>query len=150
MWSFPHLRLRSWRLQRGLSWKLPHGWLYVTKCLAIRNKSETATVKCLFVVAAWYQPLAAKTLGKHSAQLSYALLRKVKDNIKFESFMELHKTPLSSSSELFPCSALKVPAEKLNQVLYNEVIQSAVTIDKGHKKPAKRAVFPVSMQEAVF
>ena len=70
-----------------------------------------------------------------------AVLGKVKDNISFESFVELHNVLFSSSAELFPVGVLKRAAEKTSRVFHNEAIRKVVSMDKPWKKPLKHLQF---------
>ena len=79
-------------------------WTFAAKSLAFRDSSNTAKVrhfvmdaKCQLLVAKTASTIWANTLLKHCD----AVHGKVKDNISFESFMELHNAPLPDSAELF-------------------------------------------------
>ena len=58
----------------------------------------------------------------------------VKDNVSFESFMEVCNAPLSDSTGLFLLGALERAAEKLSCVLHDEAIWKVVSRDKEQKK----------------
>ena len=55
--------------------------------------------------------------------------------------MDLSDTPLSGSAKLFPQEALEKAVERSSQVLHDEVIRKALTINKPPKKAAKRLYF---------
>ena len=77
----------------------------------MRGTTESAKVKHHFVTGAKTQFLVAKTASTiwGNALLKHhdALLEKVKDNIRFESSIELRNSLLSSLTELFPLGALE-------------------------------------------
>ena len=70
-----------------------------------------------------------------------AVLGEVKDNISFESCMELCNAPLSSLTELFLNGALGREAEKSSRVLHDKVTRKAVTMQKKQQKPSKKIQF---------
>ena len=65
---------------------------------------------------AWCQLMVAKTaftIWVNALLKCYdAVLGKMKDNISFDLFIELHSAPLSDSAELFSLGALERAAEK--------------------------------------
>ena len=63
----------------------------------------------------------------------------MKDNVSFKSFVELSE--LSSRAELFLQGSLERAAEELSHALHGEVIQKAVLMNMGQKKPAKKLQF---------
>ena len=105
-------------------------WLYADKSLAIWDITERAKVKCLFVVDDRTQLLMAKTastIWANALLFCHDAVLEVKDNINFESFMELCNAPLSSSTELFPCGALERAVEKSSWVLHDDAVLKVVT-----------------------
>ena len=67
-----------------------------------------------------------------------AVLTKVKDNISFVSFMDLHNSPLSRATELFSKDAVERAVEKSSRGLHGKAIQKAVSLNKPAKKSTKR------------
>ena len=57
-------------------------------------------------------------------------------------FHGTYNTSLSGSTELFLHVALERAAEKSSQVLHNEVIRKAVTMEKQQQKPLNNFSFP--------
>ena len=74
-------------------------------------------------------------------KLHNAVLGEVKDNISFESCMELCNAPLSSLTELFLNGALGREAEKSSRVLHDKVTRKAVTMQKKQQKHSKKIQF---------
>ena len=120
-------------------------WMYSAKSLALKNRSDTVRVKCLFFEGAQCQLLVVKTVSTVWANLLLkchdAVLGKLKDNMSFESFMDLCSVLESGSAELFPQEALERALEKSSCVFHDEAIREVVTIDKLLRKPTKRLQF---------
>ena len=69
------------------------------------------------------------------------MLGKLKDNMSFDSFMELLTTPFSSLSDLFLHNSLNKVLKKSSCVLHDEAIQKAVSFEKPSKKWPKKIQF---------
>ena len=72
---------------------------------------------------------------------------KVKDDIPFESFMDLRNAPLSGSSELFPKEAVEKAIEKSSQVFHDKAIRKTNFQGKPAKKSTRRLQFFQSSQQ---
>ena len=72
-------------------------WFYVAKSLAMHDTSERAEVQCLFITGVRMQLSDGMITSIVWTDLMLkhhnAVLQKVKDNISFESFMELSSAP---------------------------------------------------------
>ena len=115
-------------------------WTCTTKSF-----SDMAKVRLLFVEGARCQLRVAKTVSTICVNALLkrcdAILGKVKNNISYESFMELCNTSFLDSTELFLQDTLERAIEKLSCVFHDEEIWKIVSIDKGQKKSAKKLQF---------
>ena len=120
-------------------------WTFVAKSMVLNSSEDLGMVNHQFVAGAKCQPLVAKMASilwaNRILKCWSAMLTKAKDNIAFESFMDLRNTPLSDSSELFHKETAKRAIEKSSRVLHSEVIRKAVSQDKPAKKFTKRLQF---------
>ena len=89
--------------------------MFVTKSMAVYGLEDPCRLKCLFVAGVYCQLLVAKTALPIWANLLLkhqdAVLGKIKDDISFESFMDLQNFLLSGSVKLF----LKEAIEKFSR-----------------------------------
>ena len=96
-------------------------WFYTAKSLALMDTSKRAKVKRPFVAGARIRLLVVKTApiiwANALLKSCDAILGKVKDNLSFESYIELGNAPISCLTELFSWSASERAAEKSSQVL---------------------------------
>ena len=93
--------------------------------------------RCQLLVANTASTMCTNMLLKHHD----TIVAKIKDNISFESFMDLQNLPLCDSLNLFPKEAIEKAIVKSSTDLHDEVIYKAVTLDKHLKKPQKRLHF---------
>ena len=142
--SIGDLEIMARPLLRMTSWM--DSWFYAAKSLAVRDTTESSMVKCFFVAGARTQLLGAKTAFTIWANALFkcrdVVLGKVKDNISFDFFMELHNAPLCGLTKLFPYGALERAAEKSSQVLHDEAIRKVVTMGKKKKQILRKTIFP--------
>ena len=65
------------------------------------------------------------------------VLAKIKDDISFESFIDLRNSALTGLTDLFPKDAVEKAIVKSSRVLHDEAIHKVVTQGKPAKKPPK-------------
>ena len=127
-------------------------WKFAARSMALSSSSDHHKVKCFFVAGARCQLLVAKTVSTMWANLILkrcdAILAKVKDNILFESFMDLQNSPLSGSSELFPKDAAEKTIVKASRVSHDKAVRMAVIIENPSKKPQKLLQFSESAKQS--
>ena len=86
----------------------------------------------VYVVGARCRLLVARTSSSIWVNLLLkcrdAVLGKLKDNVSFDSVMELCNTAPSSSYDLFPRDSLDKVVEKSSRILHEEAIRKVVSL----------------------
>ena len=118
---------------------------FAAKSMALWFPEEVKMLKWLFVAGARCRLLVATTASTVWSNLVLkrrdAILTKVKGSISFESFMDLHNSPFSESTELFLKEAVEKAVEKSSRVLHDRVIQKAVSAENLAQEATKHLHF---------
>ena len=112
-------------------------WLWVLLIHASWSDFFVAGARCQLLVAKIAPTLWFNALLKHQN----SVLGNVKDNMSFNSFMELWNASLSDSPDLFPRSTLGKMGGKSSCVHLDEAIFKAVSLEKPAKAKLKNLHF---------
>ena len=143
---------RRWPVTSSHYWSCDYwgdSWMdwstFATKSMDLSGLEDSHRIHYLFVAGVCCQIQVAETastfwdnfLLKHHD----AILGKIKDDISFESFMDLRNSLFSGSAELFPKETVEKAIEKSSHILHDMAIRKAMSQNRPAKKHAKQLQF---------